>query len=153
KYSEALGARFKDAEGKEQPIWMGCYGIGVTRTMAAIIEQHHDYDGIIWPVTVAPYQAIVVPIKATDADQIEAAKKVYEQLWTAGLAAVVVDRADRRGVKFKGAELIGYPVRITVGQKALAAGRVEVRWRDNRREERHLLSEVVGVVQAGRRER
>ncbi|NLN29164.1 MAG: proline--tRNA ligase [Firmicutes bacterium] len=153
KYSEALGARFKDAEGKEQPIWMGCYGIGVTRTMAAIIEQHHDDDGIIWPVTVAPYQAIVVPIKATDADQMEAAKKVYEQLWTAGIDAVLDDRDERPGVKFKDADLIGFPVRITVGPKALAEGRVEVRWRDNRREERPLLSEVVGVVQAGLRER
>lgn len=153
KYSEALGARFKDAEGKEQPIWMGCYGIGVTRTMAAIIEQHHDDDGIIWPVSVAPYQAVVVPIRAGDADQMQAAQEVYEQLWAAGIDAILDDRDERPGVKFKDADLIGFPVRITVGPKALAEGRVEVLWRDNRQEERPLLSELVETVKAGLEQR
>lgn len=153
KYSEALGARFKDAQGQEQPIWMGCYGIGVTRTMAAIIEQHHDEDGIIWPASVAPFQAIVVPIRASDVDQMKAAQEVYEQLWAAGIDTILDDRDERPGVKFKDADLIGFPVRITIGPKALAEGRVEVLWRDNRHEEKPLLNELVQVVQSGLKER
>lgn len=153
KYSKAMGARFKNEQGEEHPIWMGCYGIGVTRTMAAIIEQHHDDDGIIWPVSVAPYQAIVVPISARDAEQMQAATQVYEQLWAAGIDAVLDDRNERPGVKFKDADLIGYPVRITVGARSLAEGRVEVRWRDNKAESTPLLTDLVRVVQDGLNER
>lgn len=149
KYSEAMGARFKNEQGEEQPIWMGCYGIGVTRTMAAVIEQHHDSDGIIWPPSVAPYQAVVIPISTRDTEQLQAAEQVYEQLWKAGIDAVLDDRDERPGVKFKDADLIGYPVRITIGARTLAEGRVEIRWRDDKEELTPLRDEFLTVIQQG----
>ncbi|MFZ5597896.1 MAG: proline--tRNA ligase [Bacillota bacterium] len=129
KYSKALGATFLDEKGQKRPIVMGCYGIGVTRTMAAAIEQNHDENGIIWPAAIAPYHAIVIPVSAKDGGQSELAWKVYRMLWEAGIEAVIDDRNERPGVKFKDADLIGYPVRITVGSKSVASGGLEVRSR------------------------
>ncbi|KNZ71242.1 prolyl-tRNA synthetase [Thermincola ferriacetica] len=129
KYSKALGAKFLDENGKEQYIVMGCYGIGITRTVAAAIEQNHDQDGIIWPMSIAPFQVIVVPVSAKSSEQVELAERIYSQLLEAGIEVIIDDRSERPGVKFKDADLIGYPIRVTVGNKAVDEGRVEVRLR------------------------
>ncbi|MFS8640204.1 MAG: hypothetical protein LOD90_05230 [Symbiobacteriaceae bacterium] len=126
KYSEALGCTFKDADGQERPMLMGCYGIGVTRTVAAVIEQHHDERGIIWPMSVAPYHAVVVPVNIRDDAQRDVAERVYRELLDAGVEAVLDDRDERPGVKFNDADLIGFPLRVTVGPRGLAEGRVEI---------------------------
>lgn len=118
KYSKALGCNFLDEEGKENPMIMGCYGIGINRTMAAIIEQNYDENGIIWPLAVAPYHAIVVPVMASDELQMKMAEEIYETLQKAGVEVLLDDRDERPGVKFKDSELIGIPMRITVGRKA-----------------------------------
>ena len=97
---------------------MGCYGIGVNRSMAAIIEQNNDEDGIIWPMSVAPYHVIVVPVKVKDEIQMKLAENIYNKLKSAGVEVVLDDRNERPGVKFKDADLIGFPIRITVGKKA-----------------------------------
>jgi prolyl-tRNA synthetase len=129
KYSEAMGATFLDAEGQARPVEMGCYGIGISRTMAAAIEQSHDKDGIIWPLALAPYQVEVVPVSVTDGGVREAAEKLYAQLLERGADVLIDDRDERPGVKFKDADLIGIPLRATVGQKGLARGVVELRHR------------------------
>ncbi len=118
KYSEALGCTFLDENSKEIPAIMGCYGIGVSRCIAAVIEQNNDENGIVWPVAVAPYEAVVVPVNATDETQIKIATEIYEKLLAAGIETVIDDRDERAGVKFKDADLMGFPVRITVGKFA-----------------------------------
>lgn len=118
KYSKALECTFLDENGKEQIPIMGCYGIGVSRCIAAIIEQHSDENGIVWPMSVAPYHVIVVPVNSKDEVQSELAEKIYKQLNDAGIETIIDDRNERAGVKFKDAELIGIPIRITVGKKA-----------------------------------
>ena len=128
KYSDALGLKYLDEEGKQQTVIMGCYGIGVTRCVAAAVEQLHDDNGIIWPVSIAPYQAIVVPANYKDEAQMAAAEKLYKELLDAGVEALIDDRAERAGVKFKDADLIGIPVRIVVGKK-LGEGIVEYKER------------------------
>lgn len=130
KYSAALGATYLDENGQSKPIVMGCYGIGISRTMAAIIEQHHDEKGIRWPVSVAPYHVVVVPVKYDDEQQRRVAEQLYEQLLADGVEAVLDDRDERAGVKFNDADLIGFPWRITVGPRALAENAVEVTSRD-----------------------
>ena len=129
KYSEALKATFLDENGKEKPMVMGCYGIGVSRTMAAAIEQNNDADGIIWPAAIAPFQVAVVPINIKDEAQLQLAERIYGELKAAGLDVLLDDRNERPGVKFKDADLIGYPVRIALGPKALAEGMVEIKCR------------------------
>ncbi len=129
KYSEALHATFLDENGKEKPLVMGCYGIGVSRTMAAAIEQGNDADGIIWPRAIAPFEAVVVPVNAKEPEQLALAEKVYEEMKAAGIDALLDDRKERAGVKFKDADLIGYPVRVTIGPKAVESGVIEVRVR------------------------
>ncbi len=131
KYSEALGAKFLDENGKEKPLIMGCYGIGVSRTMAAAIEQFHDEHGIIWPRAIAPFEAIIVPINAKDEAQMEVAEKLYAQMKQLGIDVLLDDRKERAGVKFKDADLIGYPVRITESPKLLADDNVEIKIRRN----------------------
>ena len=118
KYTEALDCTYLDENGKAQPMIMGCYGIGVSRTIAAAIEQFSDENGIIWPVPIAPYHAIVVPVNAKDETQLKLAEKVYEELKSQGIEVLLDDREERAGVKFKDADLIGIPVRITIGKKA-----------------------------------
>ena len=118
KYSEAMNAIYKDENQQDHPLVMGCYGIGVSRTLAAVIEQHHDEDGIIWPVSVAPYHAIVTLVKPKDETQAKLAEDIYQRLLTAGVEAVLDDRDERPGVKFKDADLLGFPIRITVGKRA-----------------------------------
>lgn len=118
KYSDALGCTFLDENGKEQVAIMGCYGIGVSRCMAAIIEQNCDESGIVWPMSVAPYHAIVVPVNTKEPEQAELAEKIYSELKSNGIETIIDDRNERAGVKFKDADLIGIPVRINVGKKA-----------------------------------
>lgn len=118
KYSKAMNATYKDENQQDHPLVMGCYGIGVSRTLAAIIEQHHDEDGIIWPVSVAPYHAIVTLVKPKDEEQAKVAEEIYQSLLAAGIEAVIDDRDERPGVKFKDADLLGFPIRITVGKRA-----------------------------------
>ena len=118
KYSEAMNATYKDENQQDHPLVMGCYGIGVSRTLAAVIEQHHDEDGIIWPVSVAPYHAIVTLVKPKDEEQTKVAEEIYQSLLAAGVEAVIDDRDERPGVKFKDADLLGFPIRITVGKRA-----------------------------------
>ncbi len=118
KYTEALDCTYLDENGSSQPMIMGCYGIGVSRTIAAAIEQFSDENGIIWPVPIAPYHAIVVPVNTKDETQLKLAEKVYEELNSHGIEVLLDDREERAGVKFKDADLIGIPVRITIGKKA-----------------------------------
>ena len=129
KYSKALKAMYLDENGREKPMVMGCYGVGVSRTMAAAIEQNFDEHGIIWPAAIAPYTVVIVPINAKDAEQMEIAEKLYEELKAAKIEVLLDDRKERDGVKFKDADLIGYPLRITVGPKAVNEGTVEVKVR------------------------
>ena len=129
KYSAAMNCTFLDENGKENPMVMGCYGIGVSRTMAACIEQNNDKDGMIWPVAIAPYEVLFVPVNTKDEASTAKAEEIYEVLKKAGVEAVIDDRNERPGVKFKDADLIGYPLRVVVGPKTLAEGNIEVKAR------------------------
>ena len=117
-YSEAMHAYYRDENMVEHPIWMGCHGVGITRTIAAVIEQHHDDKGIIWPVSVAPYHAIVTVVNTRKEEQMEVGMKIHDALKAEGIEVLIDDRDERAGVKFNDADLIGFPVRITVGKKA-----------------------------------
>jgi len=132
KYSKAMSARFLDRDGVETPMVMGCYGIGVSRIIAAAIEQNHDDEGIIFPPPIAPFQVIVTPVGGKDSVIEEAGERVYMSLWESGLDALLDDRDERPGVKFKDADLMGIPLRITIGKKSLASGQVELRHRRTR---------------------
>ena len=143
KYSQAMNATYLDADGKSQPYIMGCYGIGVGRTAAAAIEQHHDQWGIIWPAALAPYQVIVLVANVSDDAQRQAGQAIYEQLLAAGTEVLFDDRDERAGVKFKDADLIGIPLRVTIG-KSLAEGYVEVK---KRTEKDFVPVPVKGVVE------
>jgi len=128
KYSEKLDANYLAADGSRQPCVMGCYGIGVTRTLQAIIEQCNDKDGIIWPLSVAPYQVCITPLAvAADHPCMQLAEKIYVELSAAGVDVILDDRDDRPGVKFKDADLVGFPIRVSIGEKALAKGEVEIK--------------------------
>lgn len=129
KYSEKLGATFLDAQGGKQTMVMGCYGIGVTRTLQSVIEQSHDAQGIIWPVSIAPYQVAVMAINAGHAPSVEVVEKLVEGLSAVGVDVVYDDRDERPGVKFKDADLVGIPVRVCVGERSLAKGEVEIKVR------------------------
>lgn len=142
KYSESMGAYYKDENQKDQLIVMGCYGIGVTRTLAAIVEQHHDENGIIWPMSVAPYHVIVTLVKPDDEDQARVAEEIYEKLQKAGVEVLLDDRNERPGVKFKDADLLGIPVRITVGRGA-ADGLVEYKLRRDADKEEVAVEEAI----------
>lgn len=130
KYSKALGCVYLDETGTEHPMVMGSYGIGLARTMAAIIEQNNDSDGIIWPVSIAPYHAIIVAVNMDNAGQVACAERLYGELQAAGIEVLLDDRAERAGVKFKDADLLGIPVRITAGRRA-AEGIVEFKKRSD----------------------
>lgn len=129
KYSEALHATFLDNQGKSHPFVMGCYGIGVTRTVAASIEQNHDDDGIIWPVAIAPYEVVIIPANNKSEEVMAAARKLYEDMEDSRDEVVLDDRNERAGIKFKDADLIGYPVRVTIGKKWQQSGCVEIKIR------------------------
>lgn len=145
KYSEAMGAYYKDENQKEKPIVMGCYGIGVTRTLAAVVEQHHDENGIIWPISVAPYHCIITLINPKDDVQSELAESIYTSLQGMGVEVLLDDRAERPGVKFKDADLLGIPIRITVGK---LAGEGQVEYKLRRDEDKTVLSAEQAVAAA-----
>ena len=129
KYSEALQATFLAQNGRPNPMIMGCYGIGVSRTLAAAIEQYHDENGIIWPRSIAPFEAVIVPINAKDEALMSTSQTIYSALQNAGVDVLLDDRKDRAGVKFKDADLIGYPLRITVSKNTLENNEVEIQIR------------------------
>jgi prolyl-tRNA synthetase len=142
KYSASMDATYLDAEGTSQPIVMGCYGIGVGRTAAAAVEQHHDADGIVWPLPIAPLQVAIVPVNVTDTRSWETAQSLHNALEAAGVETLLDDRDERPGVKFKDADLIGLPLRLTLG-KSLARGQVELMARRARRTTLVPVEEVV----------
>jgi len=129
KYSRALNAVFTDENGEQQYAVMGCYGIGVGRTMAAVIEQHNDEHGIIWPMAIAPYHVVIIPVNDKDEALMTTAEALYDSLQKSGVEVVLDDRRERSGVKFNDADLIGYPLRVTIGSKTLAQGQVEIKKR------------------------
>jgi prolyl-tRNA synthetase len=141
-YSETFGAYVQDEKGDSHPIIMGSYGIGVERGMAAVVEASHDENGIIWPVSVAPYEVVITVVRADDAGTIEAADRLYAELTESGIEALLDDREERPGVKFADAELIGIPYRVTVGPRGVADGVVEMTTR------RGLTTEEVGLGEA-----
>ncbi|MBS0210173.1 MAG: proline--tRNA ligase [Planctomycetes bacterium] len=130
KYSESLDARFLDAKEQQHAIIMGCYGIGVNRILASLIESNHDENGIIWPMSLAPYEVIVSPLNAGQADVMQAAESLYKELQHAGVDVLLDDRDQRPGVKFKDADLIGIPLRVVVGGRSLKDGQLEIKWRN-----------------------
>ena len=131
KYSEKLNATFLDVDGSRKPSVMGCYGIGVTRTLQAVIEQGNDKDGVIWPLSIAPYQVCITPLAVTpDSVVMQTAEKFYAELTAKGVDVILDDRDERPGVKFKDADLVGFPIRIALGEKSLAKGEVEIKPRN-----------------------
>lgn len=132
KYSQAMGATYAKADGGEDLLIMGCYGIGVGRTVAAAIEQNHDGDGIIWPMPLAPYEAAILPLQVQSATVMAAAENLFGELMALGVETVLDDRDERPGLKFKDADLVGYPLRVTVSEKSLAKGQVELKNRATR---------------------
>ena len=129
KYSEALGARFLDDKEQQHPIIMGCYGIGVNRIVAGLIETCHDQGGIVWPVALAPYEVLLVPLNVTDQQTITVARQLHDDLSSAGIEVLMDDRDARAGVKFKDADLIGIPLRVVIGPRGLKQGKLEIKWR------------------------
>jgi prolyl-tRNA synthetase len=148
KYSEAMGAKFLDENGQERPMVMGCYGIGVSRVMAAAVEQNHDEHGIIWPISIAPYHVLIVPVNVNNAEQLDVAERIYAMMQEAGIEVLLDDRNERAGVKFKDADLIGIPVRVTIGSKSLQAGQVEVKKRWEKDYELVEIAQVLDTVRS-----
>jgi prolyl-tRNA synthetase len=126
KYSLAMGASVQDEKGGSVPIVMGSYGIGLDRNMAAVVEANHDGNGICWPVNIAPYEVVVTVVKPKDVECHEAGERLYEKLAEAGIDVIIDDRDERPGVKFKDADLVGFPYRVTIGPKGLANGIFEL---------------------------
>ncbi|MEH2203053.1 MAG: proline--tRNA ligase [Nostoc sp.] len=145
KYSQAMGATYTNEQGEEKPLFMGCFGVGVSRLAQAAVEQSYDKDGIIWPVAIAPYHAIVTIPNIKDAQQIEIAQKLYTELNQAGIETLLDDRDERAGVKFKDADLIGIPYRIVTG-RAIANGKVEVVERATRKSQEIVIDEVTTTL-------
>jgi prolyl-tRNA synthetase len=146
KYSKSLHATYLDPHGKEQYIVMGCYGIGVGRTVAAAIEQNHDKDGIIFPLPLAPFQVIVIPVNVKDTNIRDTAFTLYHSLAKEGLEVLIDDRDERTGIKFKDADLIGIPIRITVGAKARENSQVDIKVRKTGQMELVQTSQVIEKV-------
>jgi prolyl-tRNA synthetase len=147
KYSEALNATFLDADGSRKPSVMGCYGIGVTRTLQAVIEQGNDKDGVIWPLSVAPYQVCITPLSVLpDSEAMKLAEKFYTELTARGVDVILDDRDERPGVKFKDSELVGFPIRIALGEKSLVKGEVEIKPRNGALQFEKIESAVEAVL-------
>lgn len=146
KYSESMGATFMDEDGSEKPFIMGCYGVGVSRSMAAVVEQFHDDQGIIWPLAVAPAHVCVIPLTVGDDLVQPAAEKVAEELAARGLEVAIDDRSERAGVKFADADLIGWPLQVVIGKRGLADGKVEVKLRKTGQKKDVALDEVVDLL-------
>jgi prolyl-tRNA synthetase len=148
KYSRPMGVTFLDVDGLEKPAQMGCYGIGVTRIVAAAIEQNHDKDGIVWPVPLAPYEVAVLELQQDDDNVIATSKRIYEELSAAGIDVLYDDRDERAGVKFKDADLIGIPFRIAIGRKGVAEGVVELKRRNGTEVRKIRIPEASALVAA-----
>jgi prolyl-tRNA synthetase len=150
KYSQAIGANYLDEAGESKVMIMGCYGIGVSRLVAAIIEQHNDKDGIKWPLGVAPYKVCISPINLAHAETKALAEQLYADLQARGVEVIFDDRDERPGIKFKDADLVGFPIRVTIGEKGLAKGQIEVRLRSTGEtklvEKAKALEEVLSLV-------
>ena len=142
KYSKKLGANFKDESGELHPCLMGCYGIGVNRIMASAIELYNDENGIIWPISIAPFEAIITPVNQDDLDVVRVSQEIYGKLQEAGVEVLLDDRDLRGGIKFKDADLIGIPIRITVGKKSVVEGNVEVKRRAEPQSEKVPIGEA-----------
>jgi prolyl-tRNA synthetase len=153
KYSKAMKAVFLDQSGKEKIMVMGCYGIGIGRTVAAAIEQNHDADGIVWPLPLAPYAVIITPVNVNDKTLADAAEELYRILIEQGVEVILDDRDERAGVKFKDADLIGIPYRVTVGPKRLAEGKMEIKIRRSGEVATLPVSEVAPFLMARIREK
>ncbi|MFH2035082.1 MAG: proline--tRNA ligase [Candidatus Zixiibacteriota bacterium] len=151
KYSESMGGKFLDEEGKEKPFIMGSYGIGITRTPQAAIERYHDDNGIVWPKNIAPYTVEIIPLNYTQENIKEAADKVYDELNLNGIDCLLDDRSDRAGVKFNDADLIGIPIRIVIGDKSLKQGKIELKARTeesaNLIDIQHVVEEVKSLLE------
>lgn len=144
KYSQVLGVRFLDESGNSNVVQMGCYGIGVSRLISAIIEQNHDVNGIIWPVEVAPFDVVIIPVNISEAQIWEKSKEAYHLLKDAGLSVLLDDRDERAGVKFKDADLLGIPLRVTLGRKWVQEQKIELKMRsssDSKDLDAHVLLE------------
>lgn len=148
RYSEVMGAVVQDERGDSQAIVMGSYGIGLERTMAAVVETHHDGKGIVWPLAVAPFEVVVTVLRPDDAGTLSAGEKIYQDLQAAGVEVIIDDREERPGVKFADAELIGIPYRVTVGPKGLDRGIVELTTRLSLTTEELAMAEVAAVLAA-----
>jgi prolyl-tRNA synthetase len=152
KYSEKLGAKFIDEKGEEKSCLMGCYGIGINRIVAAAIEISHDDDGIIFPMSIAPFEVIITCINQEDKKVVDVAEKIYRQLLDKGIEVLLDDRDERAGVKFKDADLIGIPVRVTVGKKSVEKGNVEIKLRTEKKNEiidiDKAVEKVIAIVNA-----
>jgi prolyl-tRNA synthetase len=148
KYSKPMGVTFLDVDGQEKAAQMGCYGIGVTRIVAAAIEQNHDKDGIIWPVPLAPYEVAVLELQQDDDNVIATSKRLYEELLSAGIDVLYDDRDERAGVKFKDADLIGIPFRIAIGRKGVAEGVVELKRRNGTEVRKIRIADAAALVAA-----
>jgi prolyl-tRNA synthetase len=145
KYSAAMGATFTNEQGEEQPLVMGCYGVGVSRLAQAAVEQSYDKDGIIWPVAIAPYHAIICVPNISDSQQMEVAERLYTELNQLGIETILDDRDERAGVKFKDADLIGIPFRIVTG-RSLKDGKVEVVQRATKQSQDISVGDVGTVI-------
>jgi prolyl-tRNA synthetase len=143
KYSDSMGARVLTAEGKEAPMVMGCYGIGIERILAAAIELHYDEAGIIFPITIAPFQLVITPLNVKENQIQHTAELLYQQLTEAGIEVLLDDRDERAGVKLNDADLVGFPFRLTIGQKKLKEGKVELYDRATRQAEDVVVDAVV----------
>lgn len=152
KYSEAMGATFMDEDGKEKPLIMGCYGVGVSRTLAAIVEQHNDENGIIWPVSVAPYEVSVIPLDPKKEDCAKATDRLVQELLDAGLDVVVDDRDERPGFKFADNDLMGFPYQVVIGKRGLKNGTFELKDRATGEREDISIDEAAAIVAARVRE-
>ncbi len=148
KYSEAMKCNFLDDEGREHPMIMGCYGLGVGRTAAAAIEQNHDDRGIVWPLPLAPFEVILVLLNSDQPDVVDAAEHIYSEFSESGLDVLFDDRSERPGVKFNDADLIGFPVRVVVGKRGIAEGQVEVVLRRDGEKRMVPIADAVSEVQA-----
>ena len=146
KYSEAMGAMFMDEDGKEKPLLMGCYGVGVSRSLAAIVEQHNDEHGIIWPVSVAPYEVAVIPLDPKKEECVSVCSQIVEELCEAGIEVIVDDRDERPGFKFADNDLMGFPYQIVLGKRGLKNGVVELKDRATGEREDVAIADVAAKV-------
>ncbi len=145
KYSEALAARFLDDREQLRPIIMGCYGIGINRILASLIETNHDANGIVWPVALAPYEVVLVPVNVMEERTRKVAEEMHDALGATGIEVLLDDRDQRAGVKFKDADLVGFPLRVVVGERGLKQGKIEIKWRWDEKSE---MIDLEGAVEA-----